>query len=399
MPRRPRNPSGFVRPRENKSGRSWQGIVQYPDPDRPGVWKQRSSTFERKAEAQAWVDTTRKEHRDKPEYRPPTEETFGDYMERWLRDICPLRVRRTTMESHRQMAKHSIKAFGHKPLAALRADDFQTLYATMLSAKYATATIRYVHAVARKALQDAVEMDLLPANPADRAKKPRVVQKEIIPPSLEQARALLQSLEQDRLRGLWWFIALTGCRRGEALGLRWEDINFAGSTVTIRRTLTGNGSRRHLQEPKTARSKRTMAMSSLLTAALLKHRETQALERLAAEPNWQDSGFVFTTRVGGWLDPSWARRQFKDVCRVVGLPQTTRIHDLRHSLATTWLAHGIPIQVVSERLGHSSISVTLALYAHVLPNQQAAATEAIDALMVGGVSISSARAPGNDDKP
>lgn len=307
-------------------------------------------------------------------------------MERWLRDVAALHVRASSLQSHRYMAKHAIGAFGHKPLADVRPADMQKLYASLIASGRATTTVRYVHAVTRKALQDAVEMGLLSSNPADRAKRARVVTKEIVPPNMAQAQAFLRHVDDDRLRGLWHFIALTGCRRGEALGLRWSDINWDARTVTIQRTLTGTGAHRNVQEPKTARSRRTVALSPVLVEVLRQHRKQQLIERIAAGPEWQDSGYVFTTQTGEWLDPGAVRKRFKVLCKAAGLPDTTRIHDLRHSLATTWLAHGVPVQVVAERLGHASIAITLSLYAHVLPNQQAKAAEEIDAIMVNGVT-------------
>ena len=148
--------------------------MKYPDPDKPGQWKQRSSTFQRKAEAQAWVVATLTEHRAWPDDRPRSQETFGDHMEHWLRDVAAMHRRPSTMESYRYMAKHAIGAFGTKPLADVRPGDM-------------------------------------------RAKRPRVVKKEIVPPSMAQAQTFLKHIDGDWLRGLWHFIALT--RRGEALGL------------------------------------------------------------------------------------------------------------------------------------------------------------------------------------
>lgn len=224
-------------------------------------------------------------------------------------------------------------------------------------------------------------------------------QEQIVPPTVAQAQVLLQYVETDRLRGLWWFVALTGCRRGEALGVRWEDVDFNAGTVTIQRTLTGKGAKRQLHDPKTARGRRVIALSTALVEALRLHRKQQLLERLAAGPDWQDSGFVFTTRSGKWLGPDWARRRFKVLVQEAGLPESTRLHDLRHALATTWLAAGVPVQVVSERLGHASIAITLQLYAHVLPNQQAEAAERIDSLLTSRVTTTSPREQRNSETP
>ena len=395
MPRRPRNPSGIVQPRQTKSGRRWQGIVQYPDPDKPGAWKQRSQTFERKAEAQAWVDKALTEHRSQPNYKPPSDELFGSYLERWLENASVSGRRSSTIDSYRYVTRHIILALGARPLATIRASHLQGLYTSLLQRGYATSTINSIHTVINQSLGEAVDLGLLSQNPAQRVKKPRVVRKdEIVPPTVQQAAALLQSVDGDRLRGLWWFVALTGCRRGEALGLRWEDVDLNAGTAKILRTLAGKGAKRELHPPKTARGKRVVALSSVLVDALQRHREQQLLERQAAGDRWQDTGFVFTTSHGKLLGPDWARKKFKEHARKAGLPDATRLHDLRHALATTWLAEGVPIQVVSERLGHASIAITLQLYAHVLPNQQAEAAERIDE-KIARVSTASVREHGS----
>ena len=380
MPRRPRNPTVTIRDRRD-SGRGWQATVRYPDPDLPKAWKQRAKTFERKVEAQAWAEQVIAEYRAAGEYRQPSEQTFETYAKNWMDTIARLSVRPSTLESHRYMMKHAIRAFGQKPLADLRPADVQGLYASMRAGGKSTATVRYVHSVLRKALQHAVETGLIHSNPALKTQPPRLDRKEIVPPTLDQARELLQSVENDRLRGLWYFIAMTGCRRGEALALRWEDINFDERTAAIRRTLTGAGSRRRIQQPKTRRSIRTVALSSILVEALRRHQETEQLLRRAARDQWMETGFVFTTRQGKLLEPAWVRKRFKTLVAEAGLPPTTRIHDLRHALATIWIAHGVPLQVVSARLGHASVAITLGIYAHVIPGQQAAAAEQMDTLL------------------
>lgn len=109
----PRNPSGIVQPRQAKAGRRWQGIVQYPDPDKPGAWKQRAQTFERKAEAQAWVDKALTEHRSQPNYTPPSDELFGSYLERWLENASV--ARRRLQERRLRVAAQGATRAGASP--------------------------------------------------------------------------------------------------------------------------------------------------------------------------------------------------------------------------------------------------------------------------------------------
>ena len=184
-------------------------------------------------------------------------------------------------------------------------------------------------------------------------------------------------------RVLWYVIALTGCRRGEALGLQWGDIDWDRRTIIIQRTLAGKAARKQLHEPKTAAGRRVVASSMFLMGLMKDHLHQQKLVRLAAGPDWVDTGFVFTTRTEKPLDGDNVRRAFKKLLTVAGLDKSTRIHDLRHAMATTWLAQGIPVKVVSERLGHASIAITLQLYGHVLPNMQAEAAEQMDTWLLG----------------
>ena len=386
MTTRRRNPSGFVRKHPDTATTRWQGIIKYPDPDAPGRWKQRSATFARRVDAQKWVDATITEHRRTPQYRPPSDITVGAYFAQWLDEAVASRVQDTTLVAYRRYVQPILKEFSEKPLAALSAMDLQGLYSRMLEAGKATSTVRHVHVMAHSALAEAVRMDLIPVNAADRVKPPRLRQKEIVPPTIEQSQALLREADNDRLKAVWWVIALTGCRRGEALGLKWDDIDWKTQTVYIQRTVAVDSGLRVIHKPKTARGRRSVAMSDFLVDLLKGHQERQQRERITAGSHWVETGYVFVTRKGTLLWPGNVRRRFKQIVKAAGLPPTTRIHDLRHAMATLWLTNGVPIKVVSERLGHANISVTLQIYGHLLPNMQAEATQKMDYLLADGNS-------------
>ncbi|CAB1128384.1 protein of unknown function [Candidatus Hydrogenisulfobacillus filiaventi] len=194
---------------------------------------------------------------------------------------------------------------------------------------------------------------------------------------------MLKAADGHLWRVLWYTIALTGCRRGEALGLQWADIDRERHTITIQRTLTGKAARRQVHEPKTASGRRVVAATRFLMDLLKEHQHQQKLAQLAAGPDWVETGFVFTTRTGKPLDGDNVRRAFKKLLKAAGLPPETRIHDLRHAMATWWLSQGVPVKVVSERLGHTSIAITLQLYGHVLSNMRAEAAEQMDAWLLG----------------
>jgi len=390
VPHRPRNPTGFVRQHPDTKRTRWQGIVKYPDPDQPGRWRTRSQTFDRKADAQRWVDETLAEHRRTPEYRPPSDERFGAFLERWLRDVAPGRVYDTTAAAYWRYAKPLLAApVAQKPLRAVTPADLQAVYAAMVKAGRAPTTVGHTHTVARQALETAVAWGLIPYSPADRVHVPKRRQRAITPPTPAEAQAIVRAADGHRLKALWWLLALTGMRRGEALGLRWEDIDEARRVLMVRRAVTSDGSLRSIHEPKTAAGRRAVAVSDYLLDILREHRQRQRLERLAAGPAWEPSGYVFTNTKGGLLWPNGVWRAFKAVLAKAGLPASIRIHDLRHAMATYWLANGVPVKVVSERLGHANIAITLQIYAHALPTMQAEAAQEMDAWFVAGVTTAS----------
>ena len=390
MPNRPRNPSGFVRKHPDTLTTRWQGIVKYPDPDQSGQWKSRSQTFERKAEAQKWVDDTVAEHRQNPQYRPPSDMTLGQYMSRWL-DTMAQRVRPNTLRSYRQMAQHIITGLGDKPLNAVTALDLQRLY-SQLGETHSARTVAYVHTIVRHALQDAEDWNLISRNPARKAHPPHVETQNDRPiPTPQESQKWLKAVEGDRWQALWVWLTLTGTRRGEALGLRWEDIDWTTQTVRIRRTVSGQAAHRQLGPVKTGHGQRSVALSPYLIQVLKRRQRQQLADHLLAGPQWQDTGLVFTTRTGGMLEPRNVFRRFKQLLNKAGLPPGYRIHDLRHAMATHWLSNGVPIKVVSERLGHSSAAFTLQVYGHVLPHQQAEAAEAMEQALLGNGVTTRAR--------
>lgn len=328
-----------------------------------------------------------------PNYRPPSGETFGEYMEQWY-EVMQGRVSPNTMRSYRQMGKHAVQALGNRPLRAITAVDLQQLLGNLLSGGLSARTVGYVHAVVKHALQDAEDLSLLQSNPARRVKPPRLERHELVIPTPAESAKLLQTTSGLRLYPLWAWLSLTGTRKGEALGLRWTDIDWTTGSATIQRTFGGR-----LGPTKTARSTRTISLAPHLLTLLKQRRQAQRLERLAAGDEWQETGLVFTTRVGTPINPRNASRDFKRALELAGLSRTYRVHDLRHAMATHWLVSGVPVKVVSERLGHASVSFTLQVYGHVLPGQHAAAAEAMEKDLFSRVTTTSPGAAENGGTP
>ena len=171
-------------------------------------------------------------------------------------------------------------------------------------------------------------------------------------------------------------------RRGEVLGLKWDDVDLARGRLHLRRTLVEFGSALRFQEPKTASGRRVVPLCPECVAALRSHRTAQVGRRLRLGAVWQDQSLVFTIADGGPVAPRNRIRRFKELTAAAGLPPI-RFHGLRPAYATALLRDGIPAKVVSERLGHASIGLTLDTYSHVLPDMQAPAVAAISAALFG----------------
>jgi integrase len=192
-----------------------------------------------------------------------------------------------------------------------------------------------------------------------------------------ELRAFLEHVEGDRLAAVWMVAASTGMRRGEVLGLRWADVDLDLARVAVRQTLVLAGRQVVTSEPKTSRGRRSIALDPRTVAALKAWRAAQKAERLAWGPSWTDTGLVFTREDGTPIHPEWLSDAFEWRVRTAGLPRI-RLHDLRHTHASLGLAAGVPVKVMSERLGHATSSFTADVYQHVTPalEEQAALTVA-----------------------
>jgi integrase len=197
-----------------------------------------------------------------------------------------------------------------------------------------------------------------------------------------QLRAFLDQVRGDSLYAAWLLLATTGMRRGEVAGLRWSDVDLEVGRVSPRRPRVVVDYEVVVSVPKTAKGRRSLALDPVTVTALRQHRTRQFEQRLAVGPRWQDSGLVFTWPDGRPIHPERFSRWFEQHARAAGLPKI-RLHDVRHSYATVALAAGIPAKVVSERLGHATIAITMDTYSHVLPGLDAEAAGTVARLILG----------------
>lgn len=227
-----------------------------------------------------------------------------------------------------------------------------------------------VHAVLHRALRDAVRWGRVQRNAAQNADPPkqrRAGSREMATWRPEELGAFLSHVGEDRLYALWHFLASTGVRRGEAIGLRWQDVDLDDARAAIRQALVAVGYDVRVSEPKSARGRRVVALDLETVRVLSAWRARQLAEHSAWGPAWQDTGLVFTRENGAALHPDRVSKMFDEHVRRSGLPRI-RLHDLRHTHATIALQAGVHPKIVSERVGHASTSFTLDVYSHANPN-------------------------------
>jgi integrase len=255
-------------------------------------------------------------------------------------------------------------------------------YADLLASGLSPASVRRVHATLHRALADGVRSGVLPRNAASFANLPRVPKSEMRVWTGAQIRAFLEHVAGDRLEALWLTAFTTGMRRGELAGLRWSGVDLDAGVATVTETLIAVGYAVHRSEPKNGRH-RAVALDPATLAALRAHRARQAAERLRWGPAYRDSGRVFTREDGSELHPDRdVTDAFDRLVRSAGLPRI-RFHDARHSHATAALAAGVPLKIVSDRLGHSSIAITANIYSHVSDGMAADAAARIAGAIFG----------------
>ena len=321
---------------------------------------------------------------ERQSYVQPAKSTLGQYLtEQWLPS---LQVRESTQRSYASHVNvYFVPRIGHIPLQQLSKADVRKVFADIVSGGgdrkvLSASTIRRIHATLRVALNAALADDLIVKNPLLGLKLAVPRKPELQVWTAQEIRIFLECIADEPLHPLYLFMATTGVRRGEAAGLRWCDVDLEAGRTAIRRQILQNGKILMVGQPKTRSGSRSISLDAHTVAVLRRQRARQATERLAWGPAYQDTDLVFAREDGSPLRPEYIGTLFNRLQKRVGMKHI-RLHDLRHSHATLMLTQGIPAKVVSERLGHASISITLDTYTHVLPSLgEAAAQQAADAV-------------------
>jgi integrase len=387
-----RHPAKVSRKRRNRRVAGTGAVIQRGDGRWVGRLKQPDGTVRwvsgpnQKAVEEKLADALRLVGAGAP--IPTSTVTVGAWFREWLEALPVIgrsgkKLRPSTIGYYRQYVDAYLlrSDLATKPLAKLESDDLERLYRRMTTAKsdggmgLSSTTAHHLHAIVHRALAKAVSKHLLVRNVADAVdedEKPIVNRHEMLVLADDDYDRFFDAIRGDRLEALFVVAIREGLRQGEILALHWRDVDVDDATLTV----TGSLSEGTVGEPKTRRSRRSLALFPETVEALRDHRTRQLGERLLVGSMWVDDDLVFPNEFGGFLNAERLRERNDALLRRAGLPDV-RFHDLRHSAATDWLKHDMHPKVASERLGHASVGITLDLYSHVTKTMQRDAVDAI----------------------
>jgi integrase len=314
--------------------------------------------------------------------------TVAEYMTWWLDNCAQHRVKPSTLASYRSLTTtYIVSHLGRLRLTQVTPQRVQGFYGALLSGQSSVVsaqhkplsprTVRYLHSILHGALEDALKMGLVARNVTEATTPPRRQHAQVAAWTPDELRRFLAVAKSDPYWPLWLIAAHTGLRQSELFGLRWRDLDLDRALLTINQSLVRVGSRTQIQGG-AKRGGHTLALDAPSVAALRAHRTQQIENRLQAGPLWTDTDLVFTPVLGGQLHPSTVGRHFRRLVKEAGCSPLT-FHGLRHTHATILMLNGVHPKVVSERLGHADIGITLRIYSHVLPQMHEAAAEAFAA--------------------
>jgi integrase len=363
--------------RKRKDGTREVRLTIGVDPE-TGKQKQISKYFKTREAARDWLAKAVHE-RATGAFVEPNKVTLKEWLDRWMEVYQKPKVAPTTYEMRQTLIRlHIEPVLGKAPLMKLRPSDLQDLYAGKLAAGridgrgLSSQTVRHIHNILNPALKQAMKEGLVARNVAQATAPPKLIRlQEMRPLKRDEVARFLAAIREDRLYVAFLVEISTGLRRGELLGLKWEDIDLQKGTLQVRRSLARvkpekEVSRLVFQEPKTPNSRRLIPLPEETTRELKTHKARQAQERLFFGQAYQDNGLVFATEDGRPIDPRNFIRRYTLLLKKAGI-EHTRFHNLRHTFATLLLEMDEHPKVVQEILGHSKISQTLDTYSHMVP--------------------------------
>ena len=388
----PRRQPGITKYTTSDGRTFWQYVVDLGDDPETGRRRQRRKRgFATQTEAAAALDEARRAIEAGGFLFDVEHMSFIEYLEVWLEGLPQTDMKPRTISDYRNETRRYIKPhLGDVKLTKLTPLHLERLYRTLMAEGGQNArplspkTVLRVHRVIRKAIGDAERKGILQRNVARLADKPSIAQLDTERPAWTptELRMFLAAAEGDELFALYRLAALTGMRRGELCGLRWEDVDLTEQTVRVRKALAMINGTPSVATPKSRRSRRVIDIDERTTQILHEHRERQVEAAEFVGAGWRETGYVFTTVIGTHQHPDNVSKRFVALVRRIDVTYLT-LHGLRHTHATHLLAMGKNPRMVSERLGHADVAFTLQVYGHVLPGHQREAAEGAASLIDG----------------
>ena len=365
---------GHIEKRKGPRGTTYRVKIELPRDPISGSRRSTSKTFRAKKDAEAYMAATITEI-NRSAHVLPSKLTIGDLLTDWL-ETTRYRVRPATLEGYdATIRNHLLPELGAMRVQDLTPIELQRFYNRKLAAGASARTIQLAHQRLSQALATGVKQGLIARNVADLVDPPRVPAASRTVWTAQECRTFIQASRSHRLDPFWMLAISTGLRRGQLLGLRWQDIDFEQSKLSVHQSVGVLAGAPTISAPKTAKSRRDVLLPATVTQALHDH-----LDRAQLKTDRQPAELVFSTSLGGPIHPNNLSRSFNAIIQSAGLPRI-RFHDLRHTHATLLLAANQPVHAVSERLGHARSSITLDVYAHVIPGMQQDAVAALDRLL------------------
>jgi integrase len=366
--------TGYVQ----KHGKGWRYKVEF-DADSTGKRKSISkSGFKKESEAKKALREKLVEI-DQGKYIENHKTTVEDFLNDWV-ESYKVNVSASTYKRYKELLATAIKYIGKIELQKLSPLNIQTLNNKLINeCKLSNATILKVYRTLSLALKQAVGWNMISANPCVNIKPPRIVKKEM---KVWTEDELKKFLFESRGEHIYLHIAIaaaTGMRLGEICALRWDCVDLKKGEITVRRTIKRFGKELVVKEPKTKSSIRRISIPDDLKDMLTFHQKRQE-SLIKDNDKYNDKNYVCAwVDDGRPYDPDNVSKNFRKLLTKYSMTKI-RFHDLRHTHATILLLHDVPAKIVSERLGHSSIGITLDTYSHVLPSMQKSAAEKLNGL-------------------
>lgn len=354
--------TGFVKKDKQRDSWYYEATLGV---DEKGKRIRKKKRFDTKKEAQqALADLL--SAANKGEYVEPSKVLYRDYLNDWL-ESKKISVRESTWKSYSDWVRlHIIPALGDLEISKITPQRVEKFMLDLGKNNYAGSTMQKIHTIIKDSLNKAERWQMVSKNVVDLVDRPKASKEEMLVWDNEQSLSFLKHAKSDRLYIAFLLALTTGMRQGEILGLRWKDVDLENGIVYVKQTLSHDG-QRISPLPKTAAGRRSITVPSEVISDLIKHKLMISSERRACGSGYKDNNLVVCTTLGTPQSPRNLNRTFQRLLKSVDVPKI-RFHDLRHTHATLLLVQGVNPKVVSERLGHATIKITLDTYTHVLPS-------------------------------